>query len=150
MAARRPKTLQELNILLAAYSLMTDEERASGKKLPVMRQARLMVKAMPKATRVAKFVALWAIMRYQQGSASVERLAEEWDEPERTMYRHLEEFREVWALAGYESPDELADLLIADYRKRRERLAASDVARLLGAPVAVALPDLPALAAPNP
>jgi hypothetical protein len=51
------------------------------------------------------------------------------------MYKHLDEFRDVWAPAGYEFPDQLADGLIADYRRRSERLAGSHIARLLGAPV---------------
>lgn len=108
-----------------------------------MQQARIMVKAMPKATRVSEFIALWTITKYQDGETSVERLAERWGEAERTMYRRLEEFREVWALAGLDTPDRLADGLIAGYRGRGEELKASFVGRLIGtaitAPVAVSL-----------
>lgn len=114
---------------------MTDEERSAGKRLPLMRQARLMVKAMPKANRVGEFVAMWAIAKYQQGETSAEDVARYWDEPARTMYRRLDEFREVWAPVGYETPDKLADHLIADYRRRREDLSAGKLARLLSASV---------------
>jgi hypothetical protein len=142
-AKRQSKTLLELNTLLAARSGMTESELAAGKRLPSMRQARLMVKAMPKATRVAEFIALWAITKYQEGATSAERLAEFWDQPMRTMYRRLEEFREVWEPAGYDTPDAIADMLIADYRARRERMVASDVAKLLSAQVSVPTSALP-------
>jgi hypothetical protein len=135
VAPRPPKPLLECNVLLALGSMLTDEERAAGKKLPVMRQARLMVKALPKATRVGEFVAMWTVAKYQTGSTTVEELAEFWDEPVRTMYRRLAEFREVWGAAGYDTPDRLADGLIGDFRRRRERMNASHVARLLGANV---------------
>ena len=52
-----------------------------------------------------------------------------------TMYRRLEEFREVWAPRGYETPDPIADALIADYRKRKESLSATRLARLLATPI---------------
>ena len=119
-------------MLFAAASLMTEAERAAGKRLPLMRQARLMIEAMPKATRVGEFVALWAIAKYESGATSVDDLAEFWGEPKRTMYRRLSEFREVWSIAGYETPDPLADALIANFRNRKERMLASHVARLLG------------------
>ncbi len=70
------------------------------------------------------------------GVATVETVAEMWGEAERTMYRRLEEFREVWAPAGYDTPDPIADVLIADYRTREQSLvgnAASSAARDAGA-----------------
>lgn len=143
VARRKPKTLLEVNLLFAAASLMTEEQRASGNRLPLMDQARLMVKAMPKATRMAELVAMWTITKYQEGAVSVERLAEVWGEPPRTMYRRVAEFRECWEPAGFETPDRLADALIADFRKRRESLNAGYVGRLLSAPVSFALPGLP-------
>jgi hypothetical protein len=124
-------------------TLLTPEELAAGKKLPVMRQARVMVKALPKATRVGEFVAMWTIAKYQTGSTTVEELAEYWDEPVRTMYRRLSEFREVWAPVGYETPDRLADSLIGDFRRRREKMRASHVARLLGAEVSLPSSAIP-------
>lgn len=123
--------------MLAAAAGMSEAEVAARKKLPVMRQARLMVEAMPKATRVGEFIALWSITKYQEGATSAERIAEFWDQPVRTMYRRLEEFREVWGPVGYDTPDKLADLLIADYRARQEKMTVSDLAKLLSAQIAV-------------
>jgi hypothetical protein len=143
VARRKPKTLLELNLLLAAAALMTDEQRAAEKRLPVMAQARLMAKAMPKATRVGEFVAMWTITKYQDGATTVERLAEQWDEPVRTMYRRLEEFREVWGPTGFETPDKLADGFIADYRARRERLDGRHLGRLLSAPIPASIATAP-------
>jgi hypothetical protein len=136
---RRGKTLLELTAGLAAINLMTEEERAAGKRLPLMRQGRLMVQAMPKATRVSEFIALWAITKYRDGTTSAEAIAEAWDQPVRTMYRRLEEFREVWGPEGLDTPDKLADLLIADYRGRREKMTMGEVAKLLSARVAVSV-----------
>lgn len=143
MARRKPKTLLELNVLFAAGSLMTEEERAAGKRLPLMRQARLMVDAMPKASRVGELIAMWTITKYQEGEVSVDRLAEIWGEPRRTMYRKLEEFRECWEPAGFDTPDRLADALIADYRRRQEKLTAGYVGRLLATPLALPVTGAP-------
>jgi hypothetical protein len=144
VAGRRPKSLLEWNVLLAAGTELTEQERNAGKRLPVMRQATVAIKAMPRATRVAEFIALWTITKYQEGATSPERLSEFWNQPERTMYRRLEEFRAVWGPAGYETPDVIADSLIAEFRGRRERLAATDIAKLVSADVA-----LPAVAVPG-
>ena len=108
-----------------------------------MVQARLMVKAMPKATRVGEFVAMWTITKYQEGETTVEKLAQFWNEPTRTMYRRLEEFREVWAPAGHATPDKIADSLISDYRARQERLTGRHLAKLLSAPVSVVISVVP-------
>lgn len=135
MASGQPRTLLEWNVALSMISLMTDEERDARKRLPLRRQARLMVEAMPRATRVSEFVAMWAIAKHKGKTGSVDELAEFWGEPMRTMYRRLTEFREVWGRAGYETPDPLADALIADYRGRRERLGQGSLVRLLGAEV---------------
>ena len=143
VAPRKPKSLLEVNVLFAAASLITEEQRAAKKRLPIMEQARLMVRAMPKATRMGELIAMWTITKYREGAVSIERLAEVWGEPPRTMYRRLAEFRECWGLAGYDTPDKIADQLIAEYRKRREELSERDVGRLLSAPLAVA--GVPAL-----
>ena len=103
-----------------------------------MEQARLMVKAMPKATRMGELIAMWTITKYQEGAVNIERLAEVWGEPPRTMYRRLAEFRECWGAAGYKTPDKIADSLIAEYRRRTEKLNERDVGRLLSEPLAVA------------
>jgi hypothetical protein len=121
--------------MLAAAALMTEEERAAGERLPLMRQARLMVKAMPCATRVGEFIAMWAVAKYHQGETTIDGVAEYWGEPQRTIYRRMVEFREVWAPAGHDTPDRIADHLIGDYRRRQERMDASKIARLLSAEV---------------
>ncbi|MDH4104099.1 MAG: hypothetical protein OEW52_12880 [Thermoleophilia bacterium] len=137
MARRgKPKTLLEVNVLLAARTFLSEEQQTSEKRLPLMDQARVMVKAIPKASRLAEFIAMWAITKNRDGAVTVESLADMWGEPVRTMYRRLEEFREAWEPVGYETPDPLADGLIADYRRRQERLTPGHVARLLSAPVA--------------
>ena len=132
-------SLLEANVLFALGSLMTDEERAAGKKLPVMRQARMVVKVLPKATRVAEFIAMWTVVKYRDGATTAEQLAEFWGQPERTAYKRLEEFREVWGPAGLSTPDALADSLIASYRARQEKLTAASVTGLLTAEVPVDL-----------
>ena len=125
---------------------MTEDERSAGKRLPVMRQASVAIKAMPKATRVAEFIALWTIAKYKEGATTPERLAEFWNQPERTMYRRLEEFRAVWELAGYETPDPIADKLIAEFKARRERMTATDVAKVVASEVALPPVGVPGLA----
>ena len=137
VARRKPKTLLEANVALAAASMMSEEQRAAKKRLPLMEQARLMVQAMPKASRVGELIAMWTITKYQEGEVSVDRLAEVWGEPRRTMYRRLEEFRECWGLAGFDTPDPLADALIAEYRRRNEKLTAGYVGKLLATPIAL-------------
>lgn len=51
------------------------------------------------------------------------------------MYRRLNEFREVWGPAGFDTPDKLADGFIADFKRRQEKLNESYIARLLSADV---------------
>lgn len=143
VAQRKPKTLLELNVLYAAGALMTEEERAAGKRLPLMRQARLMIEAMPKASRVGELIAMWTITKYQEGEVSVDRLAEVWGEPRRTMYRKLEEFRDCWGPAGHETPDRIADALIAEYRRRNEKLSAGYVSKVLATPFTLPVSGTP-------
>ena len=123
---------------------MSEAQRTAGKRLPLREQGRLMIKAMPRATRVGEFVAMWTIAKNQAGATSAEGLAEYWNEPIRTVYRRLDEFRQVWGPVGHETPDKLADHFIADYRARKERMSAADVGRIVSAPVASGLvPPLP-------
>jgi hypothetical protein len=132
---KKPRSLLEVNTLLAAVTFLPQEVQANPRRLSLMEQARTLARALPKATRVGEFISMWAITKNRDGVATVETVAEMWGEAERTMYRRLEEFREVWAPAGYESPDPIADVLIADYRKRKENLSATKLPRLLGTPV---------------
>lgn len=144
MAGRKPKTLMEWNALLALGSFLTPEQLAAGKKLSVLDQGRIMVKAIPRGSRVGEFVAMWTIVKYKRGAASVEEIADVFGEPVRTVYRRLQEFRQVWGPAGFDTPDKLADGFIADYKRRKESLNESHVARLLSADV-----NIPVNAPPN-
>jgi hypothetical protein len=58
------------------------------------------------------------------------------------MYRRLDEFREVWGPAGFDTPDRLAEVIIADYRSRKERINAKSVGKLMSAevPLSIRLP----------
>ena len=127
-------------------SFLTPEQLASEKKLSLMDQARIGVKSLPKATRVGEFISMWTISKYLDGEVTVEKLAEFWNEPPRTMYRRLDEFRQVWGPAGHDPPDKIADNLIAHYKARKQRLNASYVVQLLSAPVTVPVTAVPALA----
>ena len=79
--SKRPRSLLEVNTLLAAATFLTPEQVEARKKLPILDQARVMVKAMPKATRVGEFVAMWTIAKNRDGATSVEAVAEMWDDP---------------------------------------------------------------------
>lgn len=146
MARRRqPRTLHEWNAALAAYALRQEVPERERKPLSVMQQAKLLVRAMPKAVRVGEFIGMWAIAKNERGSVTVEDLVEYWEEPQRTMYRRLSEFRELWGPLGHQTPDAIADELIADYRRRLERLTARDLPGVMGVPVAVPGSILPSL-----
>ena len=108
-----------------------------------MEQARSMARALPKSTRVGEFISMWAITKNRDGVATVETVAEMWGEAERTMYRRLEESREVWEPAGYDTPDPIADVLIADYRARKQKLSATQLPRLLSTQIPLPSGALP-------
>src|SRR4051794_20429911 len=56
------------------------------------------IKAMPKAGRVATYIVQWAIAaRELDGEPTAERVCEWWGENERTHFRRLAEFRELFA-----------------------------------------------------
>lgn len=113
--------------------------------MSVMAQAKLLARGIPKASRVGEFVAMWAIAKDEHGVVTVEDVAKYWDEAPRTMYRRLSEFRDLWGIVGLETPDPLADQLIAEYRRRQERIAARDLAVLMTlgvSPAGVRLPEV--------
>lgn len=103
---------------------------------------------MTKATRVGEFIAMWAVAKYELGEVTTETVGEWWGMNERTAYRRLAEFREVWGPPGlkvaYETPDPLADILIADYRRRRQKLDGNALMGLMSRPI-----DLPPDAFPT-
>jgi predicted kinase len=68
--------------------------------------------SMLKAARVAAFVVGWGAVRDELGrTPTVEEYAEWWRENERTAYRHMAEFREVFNRC--ETPDPVLDLMAA-------------------------------------
>jgi hypothetical protein len=76
------------------------------------KQLKVLVKATPKASRVAAFVVQWAwTMRDERkGSLTITEFQRYWNEGERQAYRHQAEFRELWP--EYETPDVLARQIV--------------------------------------
>jgi hypothetical protein len=83
------------------------------------------VRATPKASRVAAFIALWAMALddLAQDGIGVEAYAEWASESRRTVYRRLSDFRELWP--EYDTPNELARLVAAEARRRGEKVSAN-------------------------
>jgi hypothetical protein len=73
---------------------------------------KLVVKATPKASRVAAFIVLWAWAMREEGrdSFTITDFQRHWNEGERQAYRHQAEFRELWP--EMETPDELARQIV--------------------------------------
>lgn len=70
------------------------------------------IKATPKASRVAGFIVQWAAaMRDAGGPIDLHGYMETWAVPERTAYRHLRQFRELWP--EYSTPEPIAKALVA-------------------------------------
>ncbi len=107
-----------------------DLEARKGQKLKALRLAR---SAMPKANRVATFIVEWALALHD--SDGEELTLTEWrrwsNESERTAWRHLAEFRELFP--EFETPTPLATQLLK--RMRREKL---DVAAAINLPISIA------------
>jgi hypothetical protein len=127
---RKPQTFLELNVLLATAAV-------HGEK-PITRwsAAKALAGAITTATRVGEFIAMWAIAKHKLGDVTTERVAEYWEMNERTAYRRLDEFRSVWGPPGLtrqlETPDEIADALIAEYERRSQRFGRSALSRAAG------------------
>jgi hypothetical protein len=69
------------------------------------------VKSTTKAARVAAFIVLWAVEVRENGPAeSNADMARRLGDSDRTFYRHLADFRELWP--EYETPDALGALLL--------------------------------------
>lgn len=93
-----------------------DLNARKGQKLKAM---RLAFSATPKGTRVAGFVVLWALaLNDAEGD---ELTLTEWrrwaNESERTAWRKLAEFRELWP--EFETPTPLALQLLRQMRRRK-------------------------------
>lgn len=79
------------------------------------------VKATPRASRVAAFVAMWAIALddLEREELGVEEYAAWASESRATVYRRLSDFRELWP--EYDTPNELAELLLEEARRSGSR-----------------------------
>jgi hypothetical protein len=135
---KRQQTFLELNVALAAAALHGDK--------PISRwsAAKALAGSISTASRVGEFIAMWAIAKHKLGEdVTTERVAAYWKMNERTAYRRLDEFRSVWGPPGLtrqlETPDEIADSLIAQYKQRQQKLERSALADTAG--LVVDLPD---------
>jgi hypothetical protein len=83
------------------------------------------VKAVPKATRVAGFLTMWAFAERKLGREleGVEDYREFWNESERSAYRHQAECRSVWGEENFRPLiDALTRTMAENERRVRERL----------------------------
>jgi hypothetical protein len=114
-------------------------------------------RAMPKGLRVCQFIVQWMLLSQLEGRPiTVPEYRRFYDEPERTAYRHLAEFRELFGekFNGYSDPQPLVDILtpqmppaqseriaalreLRDRDQRKVRARDLDVAALLSMPVAM-------------
>jgi hypothetical protein len=94
------------------------------------------LRAMRKATRVAELVMQWALATDELGRevASVEELVDVWQGTlsRATIWRRVGEFRELFP--EHETPQPLADALLAAARQRGEQVSAPTLMRT---PVAI-------------
>jgi hypothetical protein len=131
---RELRTLLDWNLLLDTAPVHSD-----GHKVPHWSTIKELRSAMGKATRIVEFIALWTLAKYELGEVTTEDVAKRYDMNERTAYRRLKEFREVWGppalREGYDTPDPIADMLIADFRRRRQKLDTSALQELVSRPV---------------
>jgi hypothetical protein len=79
------------------------------------------VKSMPRASRVAGFIVLWAAaMRIEDlDEFSITEYQRYWHESERQAYRLQKEFRALWP--EYETPNELARQLVKQIDKKTSK-----------------------------
>jgi hypothetical protein len=87
-----------------------------------------------KGTRVAAFIGQWTIAQQQLGhEPTTEEAAAWWKESERTWYRRLDEFREIFDLAETPAPIAAAAIAHSDRVLGRDDVGAA--IGLLGAAV---------------
>jgi hypothetical protein len=73
-----------------------------------------------RGARLAGFIVCWSITSAQQGRAiTVEEYAEDWNENERTAYRRLAEFRQLFP--AWDTPQVIADTV---HEQKRDAAAA--------------------------
>lgn len=86
------------------------------------------VRAIPMASRVAAFVALWAtaLVDLDVDELGMEQYAAWASESRRTVYRRNADFRELWS--EYDTPNALALLVADEMRRRGEKVATPSIA----------------------
>jgi hypothetical protein len=73
-------------------------------------------RSLPKGSRVWQFIIQWTLLsQLEDRPISLMEYADFWDEPDRTAYRHLKEFRELFGegAEGFRDPQPIADNLKA-------------------------------------
>lgn len=85
------------------------------------------IRATPKASRVAAFIALWgtALVQLERDALGVEEYVEWAAESRATVYRRLAEFRELWP--EFDTPNELACRVAAEMRRRGDRVGSPSI-----------------------
>ena len=83
------------------------------------------IKALPKATRIASFLTMWAFAERRLGREleGIEDYREFWNESERSAYRYQSEFRAIWGEENFRLLiDALKQTMAQNERRVRERL----------------------------
>jgi len=125
---RQPRTLLEWTLALSAA-----ERHGADRQVTRWSAQTSVVRSTPKAMRVSEFITMWAVAKSVTGEdVTTEIVAEFWGMNERTAYRRLKEFREVWGPPAltrqYDTPDELADGLIAEAARLKRKLSRDSLA----------------------
>jgi hypothetical protein len=95
-----------------AYVERVGPEAAADNATSRWKTTHAMVRATPKATRVASFIVLWAdaLHRAEGDSIGIEEFVDAGYASRSTVYRRQAEFRELWP--EHETPNGLARLLL--------------------------------------
>ena len=97
-----------------------DVHARKGAKLKALKLAG---QAMPRASRVATFVVQWALAMddLDADELTLTEWRRWWNESERTSWRYLAEFRELFP--EYETPEPLAAQILQHLRRRKVNVA---------------------------
>lgn len=79
-------------------------------------------RSIPRGMRVCQFVLEWMVLSQIEGRPiTMPDYRRFWDEPERSAYRHLAEFRELFGKGknDYSDPQPLVDIVVAQMPKER-------------------------------
>jgi hypothetical protein len=138
--AKRQETLLGQCLLRSAAEIaLADGLDLSARKGQKLKALKLAGRAIPKASRVAEFVVTWAVAMDEL--ADDELTLSDWrrwaNESDRTAWRHLAEFRELFP--EFETPTPIARELLRHMRRLKTNVAAA-----INLPVSVPAPPLPA------